>query len=552
MAGAAYGHGVTTHPDTSARRPHLTRLLAAAVMVPLLVGAAPGPDASAAGPARPAASASAALPGAELGSVTWSQTLARGLTHHQLQLGTTTAPAAWTVQLVLPSSADGVKDAPVGSEAAARAAADRLTAAGFDARVEHVLSPETIGGGGELGYRVRVGSAADKSEADALLRRVRDAGFTASSWFTGWDGPAALPGVNGPVRVNVLTLDPRRFQGSVAAEHGPDLERPETTSELAADALAGVNGGFFVHGAEHGAPGDPAGAAVSDGKILSESVGDRPALVIDHRSGRARVERLRWEGTVAAGGSRVTLDGINRVPGKIRNCGGLGDDPTDAPVHDVTCTDADELVAFTPEFGASTPEGEGLEVVLDHAGHVVEVREVRGTALAEGQRSLQATGDAVPALRALAAAPSTVRVDQRYIQEDGRTLRMTPHTQVLNGGPELVRDGALHVTTARDGMVQPADPGAQYGWTHQRNPRTIAGVDAQGRLLMVTVDGRQEDSWGMSVAEAADLARQLGMVDAVNLDGGGSTAMVVGGELVNAPSGAEERPVGDALVFRAR
>lgn len=543
---------MNTYRTASARRPHLTRLLAAAVAVPLLVGAAPAPADPAAGPARPAVSTSAVLPGEDLGTVTGSQTLARGLTHHQLQLGTTTAPAAWTVQLVLPSATEGVKNAPVGSEAVAQATADRLTAAGFDARVEHVLSPETIGGGGDLGYRVRVGAAKDKAGADALLRRVRAAGFTASSWFTGWDGPAALPGVDGPVRVNVLTLDPRRFQGSVTAEHGPDLEHPEATSELAADALAGVNGGFFVYGAAHGAPGDPAGVAAYNGKILSESVGDRPALVIDHRSGRARVERLRWEGTAAAGGTRLTLDGVNRVPGKIRNCGGLEDSPTDAPVHDVTCTDTDELVAFTPEFGASTPEGDGLEVVLDHAGRVVEVREQRGTALAAGQRSLQATGEAVAALRALAAAPSAIRVDQRYVQEDGRTLRMTPHTQVLNGGPELVRDGALHVTAARDGMVQPADPGAQYGWTHQRNPRTIAGVDAQGRLLVVTVDGRQEDSWGMSVAEAADLARRLGMVDAVNLDGGGSTTMVVGGELVNAPSGATERAVGDALVFRAR
>ena len=119
---------------------------------------------------------------------------------------------------------------------------------------------------------------------------------------------------------------------------------------------------------------------------------------------------------------------------------------------------------------------------------------------------------------------------------------------MVNGGPELVRDGRLHVTPQRDGFVQPS-PSVYYGFSNQRNPRTFAGTDASGRTLIATVDGRSTLSLGTSLVETATLARALGMRDALNLDGGGSTTMVVGGRVINSPSDpAGERPVGDALL----
>ncbi|GAA2500859.1 phosphodiester glycosidase family protein [Terrabacter carboxydivorans] len=100
-------------------------------------------------------------------------------------------------------------------------------------------------------------------------------------------------------------------------------------------------------------------------------------------------------------------------------------------------------------------------------------------------------------------------------------------------------------------MVHPTDPSFAYGWALQRNPRTFAGADATGRTVLVTVDGRQPDQLGLSVPEEAQVARALGMRDAINLDGGGSTAMSIGGRLVTHPSDASgERPVGDAIVIR--
>ena len=86
-----------------------------------------------------------------------------------------------------------------------------------------------------------------------------------------------------------------------------------------------------------------------------------------------------------------------------------------------------------------------------------------------------------------------------------------------------------------------------------RNPRTFAGVDARGRTLLATVDGRSTDSLELTILETGDVAKALGMRNALNLDGGGSTTMVVRGEVVNQPSDTTgERPVGDALLIVPR
>ncbi len=92
------------------------------------------------------------------------------------------------------------------------------------------------------------------------------------------------------------------------------------------------------------------------------------------------------------------------------------------------------------------------------------------------------------------------------------------------------------------------------GFAAARHPRTAVGVRADGRILLVTVDGRQPElSVGMTIAELASLLIELGAVEAVNMDGGGSTAMVVRGEVVNSPSDLTgERAVGDALLVFLR
>jgi hypothetical protein len=483
------------------------------------------------------------------------QSIQPGVSLTRITRGAPDPAAVWVVEMNIPGGGSSPDpDAPprsIQDRSSAEAFATSLTAAGFPSEAQRVRQPRTADvPAGVLGYRVRLRATfPSQAAAAAEVTRVSAAGFSGRAWYTGWDGDSTA---RGPWTVNVVTVDPRRFRGTLRGTFGPTLEDREKTTELAAieRATVALNGGFFVFDPAAGAEGDPAGAGVYRGRLQSEPIGDRPVLVLRDRGRHSDIVRPSWTGSVRLPTRTSVLDGLNRVPGLIRNCGGTFDDlPTWRPLHDVTCTDADELLLFKPAFGPTTPTGAGAEAILDRAGRVVTVLGSRGTALRAGRRSLQATGNLAPAIAALRpGARVRVRTSLRY---HGRTLAR-PGNTVINGGPLLMKHGAVRITQRRDGMHQPMNPSFDYGWVLQRNPRTFAGTDARGRTLLATVDGRQLGELGLSIPETASVARSLGMTEAINLDGGGSTAMVIRGSLISHPSDASgERPVGDAIVIRS-
>ena len=91
------------------------------------------------------------------------------------------------------------------------------------------------------------------------------------------------------------------------------------------------------------------------------------------------------------------------------------------------------------------------------------------------------------------------------------------------------------------------------GFDTTRHPRTVIG-ESRGAIWLITVDGRQPElSLGMSFTELQRLASRLGLDSALNLDGGGSTTMVVRGRIVNHPSDPTgARAVSDAIVVLPR
>jgi exopolysaccharide biosynthesis protein len=112
---------------------------------------------------------------------------------------------------------------------------------------------------------------------------------------------------------------------------------------------------------------------------------------------------------------------------------------------------------------------------------------------------------------------------------------------IIGAGPTLVKNGEVNVTSEDF----PGDI------TRGRAPRTGAAVLKNGHMLLAVVDGRQESSIGCTLEEFAELLVKFGAQQAVNFDGGGSSEMVVGGEILNSPSDGSERKVGSALaVFK--
>lgn len=538
-------------------------LAGTALAAALVAGSIAASTAVAQPPAAETASVSKSLPlgPANLAETRNTSTLQPGVTLTTIVRGQAGPESFWTVEVAIPSSSPD-PDAPataLSDQATADATAARLRTAGLDPRVENVPTPKLAdAGGGSLGYRVRLGSFATKAEADGLRTKVIAAGLGGSSLYTGWDGePDDVSGSTGPWHVQVLTIDPKKFHGGLDATYGPDIEARETTSALATltGATAAVNAGFFVLDPKAGAPGDPAGVAVYDGRLVSEPTAGRPALVIGDNARGTAVERFHWRGEVRGVGQPLPLDGLNRVPGLIRNCGGTADDlPTAMPLHDVTCTDADELIAFDASYATATPSGPGAEVIVDRHGVVTAIRTTtRGGAIPEGGRTVQATGTQVAPLLAAAKIGKRLEISASLVDTRGHDVRLSPRTTIVNGGPELVRDGRLLATPKADGMAPADNPSFYYGWVHKRNPRTIAGVDAQGRTVLITADGRNVDGLGLGIGEAAAVAKSFGLRNAINLDGGGSTTMVANNKVLNTPSDATgERPVGDALVITPR
>jgi exopolysaccharide biosynthesis protein len=476
-----------------------------------------------------------------------SQSVAPGVTVEVGTLDRSTAPY-WTVTIDAPATNTLTGQATVAelsTQQWAQETAARLTAAGYQPRVDVVDWPAFADTPhGVEGVRVRTGQYGTSADAQAAAATLKAAGFTtAAAEWTGYDADQAPDAQS----VHVAIIDPRRFRGDVQATHDGTVAQREKTSAIAAraGALVAVNGGFFVTADADGYQGVPSGLAAYAGRLESQSAGARAALVLG-RNG-PRIENLVSTITVRAGRATHDVAGLNRKPGVVRDCGRPGLTPTTRPRQDFTCTSSDDLVLFTAEFGAFLPTGPGTQVTLDAHGRVVASGSRGGTVPAGGS-VVQGIGASAAWLTAHAPEGARLAVDEQ-VRDVATGARVNPEG-IVSAAPVLLRDGQLAIDADTEGVIDSHDLSFGYAWAEQRQPRTMAGIDRQGRLLLVTVDGRQPGvSEGVTIEEGAHLMQRLGAVDALNLDGGGSSAMAVTGALVNHPSDAAgERPIGDAVI----
>lgn len=115
---------------------------------------------------------------------------------------------------------------------------------------------------------------------------------------------------------------------------------------------------------------------------------------------------------------------------------------------------------------------------------------------------------------------------------------------VVSGGPLLVEHGRLQVRVEEERIAADIAKG--------RAPRTALGIKKDGTLLMLVVDGRSNNSAGLTLTELATYLLRLGAREAVNFDGGGSSVLAINGQVVNRPSDGKERPVSIGLGLFAK
>jgi hypothetical protein len=207
-----------------------------------------------------------------------------------------------------------------------------------------------------------------------------------------------------------------------------------------------------------------------------------------------------------------------------------------------------ELIIFTPEFHRTTlTEPNGLELIV-RRGRVVDVRDLKGSSL------IPADGFVISCS---GAAREWALKNLRMVTRVHLDLNLSPveteqadswkkATSIIGGGPQLIKDGRIEITNAAEKILP--------SFVNDGHPRTAIARLKSGQILLITVDGRQPgESIGMSLTMLADLLVEFGATEGINLDGGGSTTMVIRNKLVNKPSDATgERPVSDAILVYPR
>jgi hypothetical protein len=133
--------------------------------------------------------------------------------------------------------------------------------------------------------------------------------------------------------------------------------------------------------------------------------------------------------------------------------------------------------------------------------------------------------------------------ERACVQISGAAIRLAPRRALGRvAGGDLLQAGPMLVAAGRPVIREGADPEGFSAGARQfdsditvgRYPRAALGL-SEGMLIAVVCDGRAEDEAGLSLSELAFLMAELGARDAINLDGGGSASLVIGGGLVNVP-----------------
>src|SRR5579885_752690 len=264
-------------------------------------------------------------------------------------------------------------------------------------------------------------------------------------------------------------------------------------------AIAAVNANYFKK------DGTPLGTLMIDREWVAGPLYDRVSLGIT-RSGFVRIDRVDLYGTLRTSNLAVPSLWVNNINQPRRH--------------------GSHLVLYTRRWGNQVRMAyAGCLIAVDASGKVVEKTTTVAGVPPGGYVLSDSKGSPVSRLR---------KGDYVNLSWHTRPASWADVEQAVSGGPMLIKDGQLYVDLKAERF--------RKAWTgRQIHARTAAGVTADNHLLLVTIEGSH------TLWDFAKFMLKLGAVDAMNLDGGGSTTMVVGGATVTRNARTYQRRVASSL-----
>jgi len=452
----------------------------------------------------------------------------------------------------------------------------KLRSLGYLVKTEY--SPEKDPHGQPLGVIVRTGRFNGVEDVEKKGRELQKQGINMAIRHTSEDGNIT----SGPFQISLLEIDLNEFTGKMkAALSLGRILGNETTSGISKrnNAIAAVNAGFFAWDTVVGLPGDPAGISIVNGRLLSEGIEGRAALVIrsnDTTNSVLVAHNVKTSIKLSLQDTVFTVNGFNRALGKVLNCGNKIGSSSELPIHDFVCMNENEIVVFTPEFDSRGAAGKGLEIAVDRTRKVISISNQRGGEIPQEGFLVQAIGEMGALLGNHIKIGERISIESRVTSDEGE-IKLTEGVYTLNGGPTLLRNGQMCLSDryregwetqfendkVTDEFVDKKDKAAlvdddadnrfgfYHGWVVRRHPRTAIGLTHDNKVYVAVVYGRQPGvSSGANITEMAEMMKRLGAIEAFNLDGGGSSMMLVDGKRTgNSSDATGEREVGDALIF---
>lgn len=269
---------------------------------------------------------------------------------------------------------------------------------------------------------------------------------------------------------------------------------PLTTIAQRWQAAAAINAGFFNRNNQY-----PLGAVRANNTWISGPILSR-GVVGWNDQGQVRMERLALQQTLTtASGQTYPVLAINS--GYVQ--AGIG--------------------LYTPAWGATYRPVIESETVVTVVDNVVTAQQPAATIAPEGL-PIPANGYLL-ALRSYATAAQALPPGQRVtIASDLLPATMAPFPNLIGGGPLLIRDRTLVLNAQLEQFS------AAFGT--QAAPRSAIGLTATGEILLVAVHNSPQGP-GPTLDQLAQIMLQLGSTNALNLDGGSSASLYLGGRLIN-------------------